>query len=132
MDVEQIKEKYELRFIAVLNKFRSTLDNTEEIMDWCDDEYAWSFRAKDEKYFISLELLEEAIREGDGNGLALSLTILGKEGIVLSVWSPYNYTNKLWCHKERQFEQRVQLLESLPKNWVKETINERDLKEDVT
>lgn len=65
---------------------------------------------------VMLHFSEERVREGDGEGMALDVSITANGGRSLGGFCPGNFSSELWVEpgNYEEFDRRMDMLESIP------------------
>jgi hypothetical protein len=125
--VDAIKERYNLRCLALLNKIRALCQQegmfATDVADMSADEYQWGMevwrtgeQGKVEDCVSVTLTLEEAAQYGDDEqpfGMSWSLTGIEYNGGTVCELRPYNYTPDVWVdgRDENEVEARFALIE---------------------
>jgi hypothetical protein len=119
---DQVKDKYELRIRNLLLELGSKcrqvgLTKITEIDECTGDEYTWEFCVnRGRKTFgITFTIVEQAVRDGEGDGITFLLEVVAEEGYVVGQYAPYNYSPR-WVvdiHDDDAVETRFQLIHHL-------------------
>jgi hypothetical protein len=121
MTPETIKEKYEHRILAVLNRIAETLREAgygvDEPVDMSCDEYWWSLLvhgdSDEDTIDISFKICESEQYDGEEGGVNFALDIVEMGGRILGGLCPFNYTDRCWVDRsdEEAVEERFAIFE---------------------
>jgi hypothetical protein len=111
--VTQIKERYEARILAHLERMRKALEHTGykvgPTSEHSDLEYAWWFlvympreegedgeETREDDVDIEFVISESLQNTNETEGITFTLNITAAGGAILGGFSPYRYTSEIW------------------------------------
>ena len=115
----QIKNKYEKRIMAILERIADVLRETgfgvEGPWDLSSDDYWWALLADVDgvRVDVSFKICESEQYDGEKGGVNFTLDIVEEGGRIIGGLTPFNYTDRCWVgRKDKQaVEERFRLLE---------------------
>ena len=121
MVIESVKDKYQDRIVAIMERLREAVKltgfETSEISPTADEEYYWDFGLKwrgEGVGRVSFWITESEVRDGvkGGIGFMIDSALMGRIGPGLS---PFNYTSEVWVklRDEEGIENRFALMEDI-------------------
>lgn len=121
MDSEMVRDRFQGRIALFLGRLRDALVDAgctvnSEPADYSYDEYMWMFAVRNTSGIdvdLTLTLIEQAVREGEGDGLAFVLEIVEWGGRILGTVCPHNYTPDLWGNDIETLEKRWPMFQHL-------------------
>src|SRR6266481_4478353 len=107
MTAKETWEKYRPDFVELLRQVGEAVKGLGltwgEPEDWTDDEYSVAAIVglrKRNLGTVQITLTEEAVREGDGDGLGFLFYAALEGGAILASFAPDNYTPECWSYDE--------------------------------
>ena len=128
MKLSQLKDRYEARIMAILNKTADALQAAGFVVDapadMCGDEYQWNFGihfGNPEEYEehdidVSFTICDSDDYDGTKGGVNFSISFVEVGGRMVGDCTPRNYTNEVWVplKDHRLIEERFQCMEGIP------------------
>ena len=116
---EMVKQKYERRILALLRTIakaaRAKGYKVTAPYELTDEKYCWAIlitpkgkTARESGVDCSFTIVEEKVREGEGDGFAFHLSMVAFGGEIVGDFAPFNYSPELWCHTADELAERFQ------------------------
>jgi hypothetical protein len=105
MTIEDVRSTYEPKILALLSGLQLRLlavgvEAESPYFDNAPPEYTWRLEvAPFSGVFacvVTVEIIESAVTEGEGDGINFDLTVEGDGGVELERIAPFNYTPECW------------------------------------
>ena len=124
MSPRQIKNKYQKRIMAILERIADVLRaagfRVEGPWDLSSDDYWWALLADVDgvKVDVSFKICESEQYDGERGGVNFALDIVEEGGRIIGGLTPFNYTDRCWVsRKDKQaVEERFCILEQADEN----------------
>lgn len=129
MTPEQIRDKYEPRARAILEKIRAAATSLGaeawEVDDMTDDDYSWNVYVRsaeqvrdgveDQGVDFTFRICESENWDGEEGGVNFMLDIVAYGGEILGCVCPQNYTENVWVNRDdaEAIEARFALVEGI-------------------
>lgn len=126
MTPEQIKDKYQDRIMAIMQRIASALKDDGHVVEGPDfrdgDDYRWTLlvhmdgdtsEVSQEDIDIAFKLCESEEYDGSEGGVNFALDIVEVSGRIIGGLTPFNYSDRCWVDRTdaEAVEERFRILE---------------------